>query len=147
MSFSLLHVSDYSNQLVIDAKSRYPLTPVNSTLAAQDASLAEVNAFVGQLSSTYLEDGFSEKNTLGEAAQLIYQGVYFAPGRGHAALEVVGDSLICIARELANENHDPLSRQRAMNGAWARTQVEFPPLEDNWIAALPDALPDESFSG
>ncbi len=100
MSFSLLRASDRPNQLVIDAKSSYPLTPANSTLAVQDVTVAEARLFVGQLSASYLEDGFSERNSLGAAAQYMYQSLLFNPGRGHSALEVTANLLLELVTEI-----------------------------------------------
>ena len=97
------------NQVVLFAKSRYPLTPKNSNVLVQLASVAQVREFVGQLSLGYLEEGCSEIGTLGYAAQHLFrfrlQYNHNSDGNddaddGNFHLAAVGDFFLNTARQI-----------------------------------------------
>ena len=120
---------DQSNHLsyIDQIRARYPLTPVNSTLAVQDATVEEVKAFVGQLSVTYLEDGFSETNSLGAAAQWFYRSMFFSAGHELSALETLADHLIRLSVTINAVRG--FSRVKEFPSSWPPIYAEIPGSE------------------
>ena len=139
------------NQVVLFAKSRYPLTPKNSNVLVQLASVAQVREFVGQLSLGYLEEGYSEIGTLGYAAQHLFrfrlQHNHNSDGNdddGHFHLAAVGDFFLNTARQI-EEMAGVHEIEFDLAGHMCAFLLAAPGLQETAVnsrASVADALPE-----